>query len=78
MQQERLRRKQREAENALYANENDLESGKAKLKKKKIKKETVRKEINYWLDFDSPYAEYLPARFREYSANPNVRVSFLT
>ena len=69
----------REAEGALFANENDLEAGKAQLKKKKkVKKETVKKEINYWLDYDSPYAEYLVARFREWSPNPNlVRVSEL-
>lgn len=68
----------REAEGALFSQENDLESGKAQLKKKKkVKKEIVKKEINYWLDYDSPYAEYLVARFREWSPNPNlVRVSF--
>lgn len=48
------------------------------MKKKKIKKDFVRKEINYWLDYDSPYTEFLPARFREWSPNPNlVRVSQL-
>lgn len=72
MQNERLRRKQREAENALFANADDLEEGKAKIKKKKVKKDMVRKEINYWLDYDSPYAEYLVARFREWSPNPNM------
>ena len=71
MQQERLKRKQQEAEGALFAQEDDLEAGKAHIKKKKkIKKETVKKEINYWLDYDSPYAEYLVARFREWSPNP--------
>jgi len=66
-----LKRKQQEAEGALFAQEDDLEAGKAHIKKKKkIKKETVKKEINYWLDYDSPYAEYLVARFREWSPNP--------
>jgi 2-hydroxychromene-2-carboxylate isomerase len=41
------------------------------MKKKKVKKEFVRKEINYWLDYDSPYTEFLPARFKEWSPNPN-------
>jgi 2-hydroxychromene-2-carboxylate isomerase len=45
----------------------------SKMKKKKQQKEMVRKEVNYWLDYDSPYAEYLVARFREWS--PNVGVS---
>lgn len=72
MQNERLKKKQREAEAALFANDDDLEMGKAKIKKKKIKKDWVKKEINYWLDYDSPYAEYLVARFREWSPNPNV------
>ena len=45
----------------------------AKKKKKKAKKEWVKKEVNYWLDYESPYAEYLVARFREWS--PNVGVS---
>ena len=27
--------------------------------------------MNYWLDYDSPYAEYLVARFREWS--PQVK-----
>lgn len=69
-----MRKKQREAEAALFANKNDLELGTkgAKVHKKKIKKEQVKKEINYWLDYDSPYAEYLVARFREWSPNPNV------
>lgn len=66
-------RKKREAENALFANEDDdLEKGVAKMKKKKVKKETIKKEINYWLDYDSPYAEYLVARFREWSPNPGL------
>lgn len=66
-----MKRKQQEAEGALFAQEDDLEAGKAHIKKKKkIKKETVKKEINYWLDYDSPYAEYLVARFREWSPNP--------
>ena len=38
----------------------------ARLKKKKKKKEWVHKEVNYWLDYESPYAEYLPALYREY------------
>lgn len=38
-----------------------------KAKKKKMKKDWVRKEVNYMLDYDSPYAEYLVARFREWS-----------
>jgi hypothetical protein len=62
----------RDAENALFANEEDLEKGVKKFKKKKVKKETTKKEINYWLDYDSPYAEYLVARFREWSPNPNM------
>ena len=41
----------------------------SKLKHKKQKKEWVKKEVNYWLDYDSPYAEYLVARFREWSPN---------
>lgn len=52
----------------------DLEKGQVKLKKKKKKQEWVKKEVNYWLDYDSPYAEYLVARFREWSPNPNVGV----
>ena len=43
----------------------------AKKKKKRQQKDSVRKEVNYWLDYDSPYAEYLVARFREWS--PNVK-----
>lgn len=67
-----MRKKQREAEAALFGNPHDLEMGKAKVTKKKIKKDMVKKEINYWLDYDSPYAEYLVARFREWSPNPNM------
>lgn len=60
-----MRKRRQEAEGALFSQDNDLEAGNAKLKKKKkVKKETVKKEINYWLDYDSPYAEYLVARFR--------------
>lgn len=67
----------REAEGALFSKETDLEAGVVqKKKKKKEKKDMIKKEINYWLDYDSPYAEYLVARFREWSPNPNlVRVS---
>lgn len=64
----------------MFANEDDLEAGKAQIKKKKkVKKDIVKKEINYWLDYDSPYAEYLVARFREWSPNPQplARVSSL-
>ena len=35
--------------------------------KKKKKKDWVRREVNYMLDYDSPYSEYLVARFREWS-----------
>jgi hypothetical protein len=72
MQNERLTKMKRDAENALFANEEDLEKGIKKFKKKKVRKDTVKKEINYWLDYDSPYAEYLVARFREWSPNPNM------
>ena len=77
MQNEKLMKMKREAENALFANEEDLEKG-HKMKKKKVKKETIKKEINYWLDYDSPYAEYLVARFREWSPNPGhaMKVSY--
>ena len=79
LQNERLRKRQREAEAALFAKDDDIEKGEVKMKKKKIKKDFVRKEINYWLDYDSPYTEFLPARFREWSPNPNlVRVSPIT
>lgn len=62
-----------EAENALFANgQNANEKGLQKSKKKKQQKEWIRKEVNYWLDYDSPYAEYLVARFREWS--PQIRV----
>lgn len=71
MQNEKLIKMKRDAENALFAKDDDLEKGVQKLKKKKVKKETIKKEINYWLDYDSPYAEYLVARFREWSPNPN-------
>jgi hypothetical protein len=38
----------------------------------------VKKEVNYWLDYESPYAEYLVARFREWSPNVAVRlISFV-
>lgn len=43
-----------------------------KQKKKKKQKDTVRKEVNYWLDYDSPYAEYLVARFKEWAPNSKV------
>jgi len=36
-----------------------------------MKKDWVRKEVNYWLDYDSPYAEYLVARFKEWQPNAN-------
>lgn len=36
------------------------------MKKKRKKKDWVQKEVNYWLDYESPYAEYLPALYREY------------
>lgn len=71
-QNEQLMRKKREAEDALFAQGDDLEKGVSK-KKKKVRKETVKKEINYWLDYDSPYAEYLVARFREWSPNPQAQ-----
>lgn len=35
--------------------------------KRKLKKFRKRKDISFWLDYDSPYAEYLPARFREWA-----------
>lgn len=70
MQNTRLQKQKREAEKALLR-ENDLEKGEIKKKKKKVKKDWVKKEINYWLDYDSPYAEYLVARFREWSPSPH-------
>jgi len=36
------------------------------MRKKRKKQEFVQKEVNYWLDYESPYAEYLPALYREY------------
>jgi hypothetical protein len=42
-------------------------NGNKKMKKKRNQKDFVKKEVNYWLDYDSPYAEYLVARFREWS-----------
>jgi hypothetical protein len=67
---ERMRKKRQDAENALFPSKRDQEEAKmqsdAKLKKKKKKKEWVHKEVNYWLDYESPYAEYLPALYREY------------
>lgn len=35
--------------------------------KRKLKKFRKRKDISFWLDYDSPYAEYLPARFKEWA-----------
>jgi len=70
-------RRRQEAENALFApkNQDDLEAQrertKSKQKKKKQQKDWVRREVNYMLDYNSPYAEYLVARFREYS--PQVK-----
>jgi hypothetical protein len=68
-----------QAERALVdgASEGVLEMGQMKKLKKKTKKDFVKKEINYWLDYDSPYSEYLVARFREWSPNPkNIRVIY--
>ena len=74
-QQERIKKMQRDAERAMFPGA-DGESAQMrqleKKKKKKQKKEWIRKEVNYWLDYDSPYAEYLVARFREWS--PQVRL----
>lgn len=75
MQNKRLQKMKIEAEQALFANAEggaDLEKGQLKKKKKNVKKDFVKKEINYWLDYDSPYSEYLVARFREWSPNPNI------
>ena len=66
-----MKRMREEAEGALLRkNQADDETttlrNLAKKKKKKQKKDWIRKEVNYWLDYDSPYAEYLVARFREW------------
>mmetsp|Transcript_12501 Transcript_12501/g.14306 ORF Transcript_12501/g.14306 Transcript_12501/m.14306 type:complete len:612 (+) Transcript_12501:565-2400(+) len=34
--------------------------------KRKLQKFRKRKDITFWMDYDSPYAEYLPHRFREW------------
>jgi hypothetical protein len=70
-----LKRKQIEEEKMLVQRHRDEEGGSvkgrnmSKMRKKKEHKSQVRKEVNYWLDYDSPYAEYLVARFREWSPN---------
>lgn len=74
MKKERLQKLKDEQEEAL----NQIDEEKKKLKQRKIKtkkqkKEVIKKEINYWLDYDSPYAEFLVARFREWSPNPSLR-----
>ena len=34
--------------------------------KRKLRRFRKRQDISFWLDYDSPYAEYLPHRFREW------------
>ena len=34
--------------------------------RKKLHKFRKRKDLSFWIDYDSPYAEYLPHRFREW------------
>ena len=48
-----------------------------KLKNKKIKKakkEIIKKQIKYWLDYESPYAEYLVGKYKQWSPDPDIRV----
>jgi hypothetical protein len=70
---------QREAEKAMFKKGNNGDDSTIreleKIKKKKQKKDWVKKEVNYWLDYDSPYAEYLVARFREWSPQVKPPVS---
>jgi hypothetical protein len=35
--------------------------------KRKLRKFRKRKDLSFWVDYDSPYAEYLPHRFREWA-----------
>ena len=59
----------------IIQNESGVDGKKGK--KKKQQKDWVKKEVNYWLDYDSSYAEYLVARFREWSPQVNVNKFFI-
>lgn len=75
MKNDRLMKKRMEAEHALLEAHGRKSKSATRGLKKKEDTEVIRKEINYWLDSDSPYAEYLVARFREWAPNPNIGVS---
>lgn len=42
------------------------ENGEYDKLRRKLQKFRKRKDLSFWVDYDSPYAEYLPHRFREW------------
>ena len=66
-------RKGESVEDARMRRFNDLnlnrprgEEGEYDKLKRKLQKFRQRKDLSFWMDYDSPYAEYLPHRFREW------------
>lgn len=52
--------------NKLKINKPKREEGEYDKLKKKLAKFRKRKDLSFWINYDSPYAEYLPHRFREW------------
>ena len=52
--------------NKLKINKPQREEGEYDKLKRKLQKFRKRKDLSFWMDYDSPYAEYLPHRFREW------------
>lgn len=52
--------------NELNLNRSNIPEGEYDALKRKLQKFRKRKDLSFWMDYDSPYAEYLPHRFREW------------
>ena len=74
MKEERLLKKRYEEEKALIQanlSQSTMRKSKSMSKMSKTLKNfnngMIKKEINYYLEYESPYAEYLVARYREWA-----------
>ena len=52
--------------NALRLDKPNKPEGEYDKLKRKLQKFRKRKDLSFWMDYESPYAEYLPNRFREW------------
>ena len=52
--------------NALRLDKPNRPEGEYDKLKRKLQKFRKRKDLSFWMDYESPYAEYLPHRFREW------------